>query len=202
MPNLPALTELGKNGTWLLMSRNNSYLKNFETQLQIAGEPYLFKGAPSIIEEDLTLIRACLKIEQGLEITDEEKALTGRKLRKRYVGNFWYNMVDWPTWKILYLQNYMKKYDIQKPVVYVTPEGVPRIRINSIHTSKGAEAQNVVVLLDISKNVFDNYAIDPDSEHRVFYVAFTRAKENLFIVRSQGKYGILCQERRYELSQP
>lgn len=65
--------------------------------------------------------------------------------------------------------------------------GPPRIRISTIHGAKGAEAQNVLLLTDMSSKTFDSYQRDPDSEARVFYVGATRAKENLHIVLPQTK---------------
>ena len=61
----------------------------------------------------------------------------------------------------------------------------PNINISTIHTVKGDEADVVVLLSDISKAVESQLDIDPDSEHRVFYVAITRAKEKLFIIQPQ-----------------
>ena len=63
----------------------------------------------------------------------------------------------------------------------------PRINISTIHTVKGDEADVVVLLSDISKAVESQFEMDPDSEHRVFYVAVTRAKEKLIIVQPQTR---------------
>ena len=61
----------------------------------------------------------------------------------------------------------------------------PRIKTSTIHQAKGGECDNVVVLTDIGKIVYKSYTKNPDDEHRVFYVAVTRAKENLYIVDPQ-----------------
>jgi superfamily I DNA/RNA helicase len=65
----------------------------------------------------------------------------------------------------------------------------PRIRVSTIHQAKGGECDNVVVLLDLGKLVYKSYTKDPDDEHRVFYVAVTRAKQNLYIVEAQKQEG-------------
>lgn len=57
------------------------------------------------------------------------------------------------------------------------------IRISTIHGVKGDEADNVVLLSDISRLVKKDLDIDEDAEHRVFYVAVTRAKKRLYIVQ-------------------
>ena len=60
--------------------------------------------------------------------------------------------------------------------------GVPRIRLSTIHGSKGGEAENVIVFSDLTAAADDAAYYDNDTLHRVFYVAVTRAKQNLFIV--------------------
>ena len=67
-------------------------------------------------------------------------------------------------------------------------EDNPRIRLSTIHGSKGAEADNVVLLTDVSYKTWKNLVKDDDDEHRVFYVGITRVKNNLFIVNPQTEY--------------
>lgn len=57
----------------------------------------------------------------------------------------------------------------------------PRIRITTIHAVKGREADNVILLPDLSRLTMQGYRNDPDEEHRVFYVGATRAKKNLYL---------------------
>jgi len=58
----------------------------------------------------------------------------------------------------------------------------PRITASTIHGSKGGEADNVVLLTDLSPSAESEMHINPDDMHRVFYVGVTRAKQNLYIV--------------------
>ena len=55
------------------------------------------------------------------------------------------------------------------------------IEINTIHATKGREADNVVILPDMSGITYKGMLKDEDNEHRVFYVAATRAKQKLYI---------------------
>ena len=59
--------------------------------------------------------------------------------------------------------------------------GTPRIRISTIHAVKGQEADNVVLLPDLSYLTQKEFRKDPDNEHRVFYVGVTRARKNLYL---------------------
>lgn len=54
----------------------------------------------------------------------------------------------------------------------------PRIKLSTIHGTKGGEAENVVVLTDLTRAAQDQ---EDDELHRTFYVAVTRTLENLYI---------------------
>jgi superfamily I DNA/RNA helicase len=56
----------------------------------------------------------------------------------------------------------------------------PSVTLMSIHQSKGREADTVILDLEMATKTYDGYLKDPDSEHRVFYVGVTRAKQRLF----------------------
>jgi hypothetical protein len=60
--------------------------------------------------------------------------------------------------------------------------GPGRVRIGTVHSVKGAEADNVVLKSDISERVTYGARIDPDSEHRVQYVGVTRAFRALHVI--------------------
>ena len=62
----------------------------------------------------------------------------------------------------------------------------PRIKISTIHAMKGGEDDNVAVDLGSTRAASETEY--PDDEHRVFYVAATRAKENLHFIQSKRRY--------------
>jgi len=66
----------------------------------------------------------------------------------------------------------------------------PRIRVGTIHSVKGAEADNVALLTTTSKTVASGMedASQRDEEHRIAYVGVTRARRNLIIV-NEGRSG-------------
>ena len=61
----------------------------------------------------------------------------------------------------------------------------PRIKISTIHSMKGGECDNVLVVPDLSPAAYKTYYNNPDLEHRVFYVAVTRAKQALHLLQPQ-----------------
>jgi len=59
------------------------------------------------------------------------------------------------------------------------------IRLDTIHASKGKEADNVMLINNITKKIYENTIQDIDlydAEIRVKYVGLTRARKNLIIV--------------------
>ena len=59
----------------------------------------------------------------------------------------------------------------------------PRIKLSTIHSVKGGEEDNVVLLTDLTTNTNKSYEKNPDDENRLFYVGATRTKEHLHIIR-------------------
>jgi DNA helicase-2/ATP-dependent DNA helicase PcrA len=67
----------------------------------------------------------------------------------------------------------------------VDPDHIPT-RLYTIHASKGAEARTVVVYDGITGRIADEIEINEEAyrnEYRTWYVALTRAKSNLFVLR-------------------
>lgn len=63
----------------------------------------------------------------------------------------------------------------------------PKVRLGSIHSAKGLESDNVAILTTISAPVFNSAQSEEggDEEARVKYVAVTRARKRLVIVRER-----------------
>lgn len=61
----------------------------------------------------------------------------------------------------------------------------PRIRISTIHGCKGWEADQVLLLTDLNARIRRGMDVNPDAEHRVLYVAVTRARNALYLVTPQ-----------------
>lgn len=64
----------------------------------------------------------------------------------------------------------------------------PMVHINTVHGVKGGEAKHVIIVSDMSKRTYTEMQKDYDSEHRVAFVALTRAIDRVTIIMAQGKY--------------
>jgi superfamily I DNA/RNA helicase len=67
-----------------------------------------------------------------------------------------------------------------------------KIKVSTIHSVKGEEAENVVLFTDIERIIYESALKNPDPEHRTFFVGITRAKEKLYLpqVTSEYQYNI------------
>ena len=64
----------------------------------------------------------------------------------------------------------------------------PRVKLSTIHSAKGGEADNVLLILDNTKTIRDaleKSSGKQDEEHRVWYVGVTRTKQNLYIMAAK-----------------
>lgn len=65
----------------------------------------------------------------------------------------------------------------------------PQILISTIHHVKGAEAQNVAIMLDTTRKTTGNIYNNIDEELRILYVGVTRTKQNLYLIDSKSGQG-------------
>jgi DNA helicase-2/ATP-dependent DNA helicase PcrA len=167
-----------KNESWLFLSRNNIYLDSITEYISSKGIPFKLKGKLSISKNDIELIKLYQKVKTTRVMDSREE----RKLRPHLKDNYnlqfnWYDSFNWGDKKIYTYRDYFKNK--------INMEDY-NVSVNTIHATKGSEADNVVLLLDITTNVDSNFLSNPDSEHRVFYVGATRARNKLFIVNSNS----------------
>ena len=93
----------------------------------------------------------------------------------------WYEALDQaPQRKVEYIRKMRANGEqLNKP---------PRILLSTIHGVKGGEAENVVLLTDLSNNTQKSMDRFPDDENRLFYVGATRTKDHLHIIRPKDIY--------------
>ncbi len=66
--------------------------------------------------------------------------------------------------------------------------GNARVQLSTIHSAKGGQATNVLLILDNTKTIRE--AVEKsddkhDEEQRVWYVGVTRTKQNLYIMTAK-----------------
>lgn len=195
-------------GTWLLLCRNVCYLKLFNQYCYDHG--YFFNSRANehfsydnvdglVVWEKLrkgefvshtdclkiySLMSANTRIKRGaksrLVAADPSKKYNFEILQKEYgllVESPWYEALDKMNPNdVQYIRSCLRKGE------KINMSRGPRININTIHGVKGGEADNVVIMTDMTMKTYMESQRNPDAEHRVWYVGVTRAKQALHLI--------------------
>jgi DNA helicase-2/ATP-dependent DNA helicase PcrA len=194
-------------GTWLLLARNVFLLERYTDFCitsayvfdSVTGSPVKGASLQAIISwenlrkgESIT-VQAAIKVyemfstrvgvqhgkKKVLESADEKEQVTLKILREKYgllTDKIWHEAFD-------RLSDFERTYFLAALRRGEKLLKEPRIKVNTIHGVKGGEADNVVIQTDIAPRTFDEMHAYPDAEHRVWYVAVTRARKRLFILQ-------------------
>ena len=193
-----------EEGDWLVLARTNYLLERLKDYCKSEGWFFQINHQNSIAIEKVHAVRNWerLRNEQLVSVSD---ALTILKyIRKLKVPDLLVNLDEQEDISLAQLRGYVPElgdavwYDTftainLNEISYIRAmlrrgekiTKTPRIRLSTIHSAKGGEATNVLLLTDLSSRVYDSYQQNPDDESRVFYVATTRAKEKLVLVEPQ-----------------
>jgi superfamily I DNA/RNA helicase len=179
--HIKSLDEVNFNdgSTWMILSRNRYFLNEIEQKIRNKGLIYTKFKEKSIKKEEIDAINLFEKVRKTMSMTELEELKLKKHVDEMNLYHYWYDNFNWPIDKIMYYRDIIQNK---------TNLNECRIKIETIHSVKGDEADNVILLTDISKQVSLNLQNNPDSEHRVFYVGATRAKQNLFILHGSSQY--------------
>lgn len=199
-------------GSWLILARNNYLLAPLEAYVRQRGwlyESRTFNAEASDVVHamtdwerlrrgrTITLDRARIVykfMSSGRGVTRQHRDLPGVRdeqevtledLRQRYgllTTAIWHEALDRiPGEDRQYYVNVLRSGE--------KLTGKPRIKISTIHAAKGGEADNVLLLSDMSMRTWEDWQRFPDDEHRVFYVGATRARNSLRIISPRDALG-------------
>ena len=200
------LEDLNLNeGTWFFLCRNKAMLPLFEQYLIKKQILFVSGGANSLFNQtQIKYIKLWERLRLGYKFRASEikelykNFLPSGSVVKRGFKNILDTMPDSEMYDKDDLVNNFGLLTVAKwDAVFKLPDTTKKIllkaeqenkfdkaaniEVNTIHSSKGREADNVVVLPDMTSTSYYSYQKDPDNEHRVFYVACTRAKKNLYL---------------------
>jgi len=157
--------------TWMILSRNNYYLSEVREELEKRGLFYYNKNEPSIKPQEIQAIKLYLQAQKDGVISGN---ILPSYLKKGYkIENPWYESMKLDN--ATYIRTYLAAHNGK------LPNGTPKIRVSTIHGVKGGEADNVILLTDMTRSTYNNFKANPDTEHRVFYVGVTRARKRLIV---------------------
>jgi DNA helicase-2/ATP-dependent DNA helicase PcrA len=143
------------------------------------GTSVTFKEAKKIYDLMSTKVGVAYGMKTALEACTDTKMVNMEVLRSGYgllTTEIWHKALDKiPVADSEYFIAALKRGE------KLTKE--PRIKVSTIHGVKGGEADNVLLLTDMARRSWDEMHRRPDDEHRVWYVAVTRARKNLYIMQ-------------------
>jgi len=204
-----------EGGDWMVLSRNNAFLKSAQTWLINKGVPIKRSDYDIIKPDDMGAIHAWAALAKGEcvaggrvkqlydVLTTKKHVAYGAKIRVADLADdavLCYDELrdefglladisaNW--WDTLYKIPEKKRAYYRR--VRENGESLlnPRVTLSTIHGVKGGEADNVLLLPDMARQtakIFNRGTKYRDEEHRVFYVGASRTKENLYICDAQGE---------------
>ena len=179
---------LRRDESWLVLFRNNYHIGFFEKDLLAMCVPFHTTNGFCIGERRLLLLKKYYNFRKkgfGNEVTKKTFAM------KYNIASFDDEIIDCDLidgdYKYV-VQAYIDKYGVE--ALFEMAKAPPKILLSTIHKVKGAESKNVALFLDCTQRVYQGLKRDFDSELRTLYVAITRAKDSLYLVRSQSAYGL------------
>jgi superfamily I DNA/RNA helicase len=186
-------------GTWLLLARTRQQLEVLESSLREQGVVYQIRGRPSVDKQHLRAISAYEALRKGAPVDGADAALVIRALGYKAgeldeTGHYTAQELALNVETIWHDALIKIPLDDREYYLACRRRGEnlsddARIRINTIHGSKGQEAEHVVLVTDLTYRVQRGYERDPDSEHRVFYVGASRALNSLTLLAPSTCYG-------------
>jgi hypothetical protein len=186
------------SGTWLVLARTRYQLGPLADRVRGQGVMYRLKGAPSVNASHVAAIKAYEALRAGKSI--EGAAVSGvfsalGAKTPEVNGDDLYGAGDLGLDVTTIWHDALIGIPLDDREYYVACArrgerltDTPRVRIDTIHGAKGAQAERVLLLTDLTYRVARGMELDPDSEHRVFYVGATRASEVLCPMAPQTRY--------------
>ena len=193
-----------EKGDWLVLARTNYLLGGLKDYCKSEGWFFQINHQNSIAVEKVHAVRNWERLRKGQPVSVGDAITILKYIRKLKVPDLLENLDGEVTLSLAELRRYVPQlkddvwYDILtainvNEISYIRAmlrrgekiTKTPRIRLSTIHSAKGGEATNVLLLTDLSSRVYEEYERNPDDESRVFYVATTRAKEKLVLVEPQ-----------------
>jgi DNA helicase-2/ATP-dependent DNA helicase PcrA len=183
-------------GNWLVLARYNDKLNRLKPFLKERGIYFEYKDRKSY---KVTLFRTILnyirwqkgndlslpEVKDIFEYTSTDEELTEERMYNLeefgYDKNIpWYDEFTSDYEECLYIREMLSNgEELRKD---------PRVKLSTIHSAKGGEADNVLLILDNTKTIreaLEKSTDKQDEEHRVWYVGVTRTKQNLYIMAAK-----------------
>lgn len=198
--------DFSQEGTWLVLASTNYMLNDVHEYLKSLGLLFERNHVRSIGESVIDAVYTWEALRKGRSVSASEVRNLYKYLGKEFVehGHRKFSGSDEELYTMSVLTNKYGLVETEEElawyyaltkissdsVVYIRSalrrgqslKGTPRISLSTIHGAKGGEADNVVLLTDLTTKFMDEYNKNPDNINRLLYVGLTRTKDQLHIV--------------------
>jgi len=197
-------------GSWLILGQAGYQLQPIATDLRSFGYLYTYRGSRSIGQKLSDAVNGWTDLQKGREVPiDIVRIVYNYMSSGKRVARGYKKLTGIPDDELVNIDDLQLRHGLiatkdmiwseamdklpAKDRAYITAllrrgekfNGEPRISVSTIHGSKGGEADNVVLLTDLSPAADSTMQIAPDDIHRVFYVGVTRTRKNLYLVEPE-----------------
>ena len=183
-------------GKWLVLARTNYRLIKMKPYLMERGIYFEYKERKSFSAKLWKAIRDFSRWTSGAQLTAPEIKdifdYTGHKFEGEEhlsydceyfdidANDTWYELFNADPEQVLYIRQMLSNKE------KLSEEA--RVKLSTIHSAKGGEADNVLLILDNTEKIREAIEKSPekaDEEHRVWYVGVTRTKQSLYIMAAK-----------------
>lgn len=193
-------------GNWLILASTNYMLDDVYEWLKAQGLLFERHGQRSIADAVLTAVIGWERLRSGKAVPATVVQQIYKNLGTEYVKRGFRNLKTLDGQDIFSAADLIKHHGlvgVEDPwyealtkigaerrdyLRAVLRRGVklgdkPRINVSTIHGAKGGEADNVLLLTDLSPKFAADYAVNGDDINRLLYVGITRTRQTLHIIR-------------------
>ena len=185
-------------GDWLILARTNDRLNKIKPILKDMGIYFQFKDRKSYkasLFRSITNYTRWADKRDKLSLTEikdifncvpcddfgvkEERLYDLKEFGFSYTQR-WFDVFNVDPEECLYIREMLRAEENLSQDA--------RVKLSTIHSAKGGEATNVLLILDNTKTIREATEKSDDKhdeEHRVWYVGTTRTKQNLYILTAK-----------------
>lgn len=183
------------NGDWLCLARNSYLLRDYERICEQQGYAFESPTRKPLQSKALDAIKDWTRLGKGETIYGKQlknvRRFHGFKM-KQIDDERLYTLPDLPVDYAPWFEVFQKMSPTLIEYFLAARRNgeslnKPRIKISTIHGAKGGEADHVAVITDMAARSYRYMQQSPDDEHRVFYVAVTRAKQGVTLIQPSSQ---------------
>ena len=190
-------------GEWLVLSSANYFLEDAKDLCEIQGWYFQYKGINSVPLKLLLALNNWEAWRKGTQLNHLEikniyeylgsNVLVGFQKGKTLHSDVKYTLKECKeTHGLLTDKVWYEAFEGLDPMTETYIRNMrangeqinknPRIKMSTIHGAKGGEADQVLLMQDLTGAAIETFSHDPDELHRLFYTGATRAKRELHVL--------------------